>query len=294
MSERFLLYIDILGFAEMTRKEPRKVARIYSILDGLNVHEHKAFKTIVFSDTVLVYNPNIPESQKESEYLVWYLIEFAEDLHHRLTGQDVFFRAVLTYGDFSHYGLKNIDCFYGAALINAYLAEKKLPSVGVFIDDHCNSFNKYFRTERFNTDFSFIYMNRAMEELNSLAGGVFPLPTWDHSLEDGTPFLPWQVQFLKDVHANMRTHPDPAVRGKFLTAWDYYQKRYPQMTRVLEQSNFNVDSLAGRKAWVDEVAAMERDIKFYKRIGSGSSLSMQISGSRPGQSSSSRKSKKRS
>jgi hypothetical protein len=96
MGERFLLYIDILGFTEMTRKEPGKVARIYSILDQLNVHKHHAFKTIVFSDTVLVYNPVIPGSRQDSEYFVWYLIEFSEGLHHRLTGQDVFFRAVIS------------------------------------------------------------------------------------------------------------------------------------------------------------------------------------------------------
>lgn len=281
MTERFLLYIDILGFAEMTKKEPRKVARIYSILDGLNVHTHNAFKTIVFSDTVLVYNPEVSDSHSESEYLVWYLIEFAEDLHHRLTGQDVFFRAVITCGAFSHYKLKNIDCFYGAALIDAYLAEKKLPSIGVFIDGRCNAFNKYFRTESFNAEFDFVYMNRAMEELNSMAEGVFPLPKLDGSLEDLTPFMPWQVQFLKDLHTNMRTHSDPVVRGKFLTAWDYYQKRYPKMTKVLEESSFNIDSLAGRPAWVDERATMQRDIRYYKRIGSGSSLSMQISGSQP-------------
>lgn len=281
MTERFLLYIDILGFAEMTRKEPRKVARIYSILDGLNVHRHNAFKTIVFSDTVLVYNPVIPESKEECEYLVWYLIEFAEDLHHRLTGQDVFFRAVITYGDFSHYGLKNIDCFYGAALINAYLAEKRLPSVGVFIDDYCNTFNQYFRTEKFNTDFSFVYMNRALEALNNLAGGNFPLQAWDPSFEDQTPFLPWQVQFLKDLHNNMRAHPDPVVRGKFLTAWDFYQKRYPILTTVLAHSNFDVSAIAGRPAWRSETAAMTQEIKHFKRIGAGSSLSVQISKRRP-------------
>lgn len=281
MTERFLLYIDILGFSEMTRKEPRKVARIYSILDDLNVHRHNAFKTIVFSDTVLVYNPSVAATRGESEYLVWYLIEFAEDLHHRLTGQDVFFRAVINFGGFSHYRLRNIECFYGAALITAYLAEKELPSVGVFIDNHCNSFNKYFKTEKFNSDFSFVYMNRAMEALNKLTGGTFPSSAWDRSLEDSTPFIPWQVRFLKDVHTNMRNHPDPSVRAKFLTAWGFYQKRYPQMLQVLEQSGFNVDSLAGRPAWQSESLKMQRDIKHFKRIGSGSSLSRQISGSEP-------------
>src|SRR5258706_9859405 len=79
-AERFLLYIDILGFAQMSRSEPRKVARVYSILDSLNVHRHDMFKTIVFSDTILVYNLQLASSKSERDYLVWYLIEFAEDL----------------------------------------------------------------------------------------------------------------------------------------------------------------------------------------------------------------------
>lgn len=48
-----MLYIDILGFREMTLSEPRKVARVYAILDKLNVHQHPNFETIVFSDTIL-------------------------------------------------------------------------------------------------------------------------------------------------------------------------------------------------------------------------------------------------
>jgi hypothetical protein len=75
MSDRFLLYIDILGFSEMTQKEPRKVARTYAILDSLNVHKHNAFKTIVFSDTVLVYNPRPAETDDDKSYYVGYLIE---------------------------------------------------------------------------------------------------------------------------------------------------------------------------------------------------------------------------
>lgn len=55
-AEKFLLYIDILGFTEMAIKEPRKVERIFATIDSLNVHQHGAFKTIVFSDTILVYN----------------------------------------------------------------------------------------------------------------------------------------------------------------------------------------------------------------------------------------------
>lgn len=276
---RFLLYIDILGFADMTRRQPRKVARIYSILDSLNVHRHSTFKTIVFSDTVLVYNPTLAATDEERDYIVWYLIEFAEDLHHRLTGQDIFFRAVITTGTFAHYPLKNIECFFGEALVKAYLHEKSIPSIGLFIDGACNRHNRYFRTEPFADDLNFVYLNRSLELINQYTQGTFPFN--DPALEDQGIYVPWQVNFLKDVHLHMRVHPDPAVRTKFLTAWDFYQRRYPAMTQVLSQSGFSPSALAGRPAWIDETAEMQQSIKFYKRIGSGTKLSMQVSASTP-------------
>lgn len=274
-NSRFLLYIDILGFTEMTKSQPRKVARVYSILDELNVHRHNSFKTIVFSDTILVYNPTLAISDEERKYLVWFLIEFAEDLHHRLTGQDIYFRAILTTGSFNHYSLKNIDCFYGDALINAYTSEKKIPSLGLFIDKECNIYNQYFRTEEFDKEFSFVYLNRHLENLQTHSMGKFPCE--DFSISDYAPYVPWQVEFLKDVYKNMRTHTSPIVRLKFLTAWDFHARRYPEMTKILVENNFSLSSLAPENAWECECKTMENDIKRYKRIGSGTKLSLQIS-----------------
>ena len=278
MSERFLLYIDILGFSEMTDREPRKVARTYAILDSLNVHRHDAFKTIVFSDTVLVYNPQPARSIEERQYLIWYLTEFAEDLHHRLTGQDIYFRAVLTSGDFSHYPLKNIECFFGRALISAYTQEKGIPSIGLFMDKSCVEYNRYFRLEPFDSDTSFVHLNRSIEGLTECTGDKYPFR--DRAIEDQAPYLPWQVRHLQDVHNNMRIHKVPAVRAKFLTAWDFYARRYPGLTRALVDGNFQVSALGGTGAWQEEVAAMESSIKHYKRIGSGTKLSQQVSKSR--------------
>lgn len=273
-AERFLLYIDILGFAQMSRSEPRKVARIYSILDSLNVHRHDMFKTIVFSDTILVYNHKVASSKAEREYLVWYLIEFAEDLHHRLTGQDVYFRSVITVGQFSHYPLKNIECFFGEALVEAYQREKRIPSIGLFIDRRCNRYNQYFRTRKFDSDLHFVYLNRSLENLQQYTQGTYPFK--DPALEDTAPYVPWQVRFLKDVHHQMHGHEDPQVRTKFLTAWELYRRRYPTMLASLESGGFSLSSLAGRRAWVSESVTMRSDIKHFKRIGSGSALSLQL------------------
>lgn len=278
IDERFLLYIDILGFAEMTKREPRKVARLYAILDSLNVHRHDTFKTIVFSDTVLVYNPELATSDEERNYLVWYLIEFAEDLHHRLTGQEIYFRAVVTTGNFSHYPLKNIECFFGEALVSAYLHEKQIPSIGLFIDNECNKYNEYFRVAPFDNECNFVYLNRSLETLEQNTGGEYPFTDRSFGIEDGTPYTPWQVRFLKDVYENMRTHRSPSVRTKFLTAWDFYAKRYPGMTQGLVNKAFSLTALGPPGAWQVEAKAMEKAIKSNKRMGSGTELSRQVTG----------------
>ena len=265
IDSRFLLYIDILGFAELTRSQPKTIQRIYAILDSLNVHTHGTFRTVVFSDTVLVYNPILAATDEEREYLVWYLIEFAEDLHHRLTGQSVYFRAVITAGAFSHYRLKNVECYFGEALVNAYYVEKQIPSIGLFIHKRCNKYNKYFRVATFDDNYHFVYLNRSLEYLDKYTGGTYPM--LDPSLEDQAPHVPWQVRFLEDVYRAMRTHPNPRVRTKFLTAWDYYAKRYPGMIQALTQHSFSLMALAGRQAWVDEMKRMKADINHFKKIG---------------------------
>lgn len=254
------------------------VARLYAILDSLNVHRHETFKTIVFSDTVLVYNPKLATSDEDRSYLVWYLIEFAEDLHHRLTGQKIYFRAVVTTGNFSHYPLKNIECFFGEALVSAYLREKQIPSIGLFIDNECNKYNKYFRAAQFDNECHFVYLNRSLEDLDQCTGGLYPFTDRSFGLEDQTPYTPWQVRFLKDVYENMRNHRSPSVRTKFLTAWDFYSKRYPRMTQELVRNAFSLTALGPAGAWASESKAMEKDIKFNKRMGSGTPLSLQVTG----------------
>lgn len=276
MTERFLLYIDILGFTEMVKSEPRKVARIYSILDTLNVHKHDSFKTIVFSDTILVYNIDIADNDKDRQYYVWYLIEFAEDLHHRLTGQDIFFRAVLVAGDFSHYNLKHVECFYGDALIFAHNAEKIIPALGLFIDRECEKYNEFFEVEMFNSGYFFVYLNRSLEALDEYSGGKFPIENYKVNIGDIAPHATWQIRFLQDVYEHMRKHPEPLVRAKFLAAWDLYRRRFPQMLKVLEDEGFNGALLGKAPDWDLLGKTMNRDISFFKRIGSGTEMSMSI------------------
>jgi len=270
---RFLLYIDILGFKEMTLREPRKVARVYAILDTLNVHQHPNFKTIVFSDTILVYNPDDVLSDEDRRYLVWYLTEFAEDLHRRLTGQDIWFRAVLLAGQFNHYRLQNVECFYGDALIKAYEAEKILPLIGLVMDKSALPYNRFFQVEQFSGDFSFVYLSRQLRSLDEFTR-TYPTTYWEVS--DMAPDVAFDVHFLADIHTLMREHASPIVRAKALTTWDFYSRKYPAMTSALVAANFSLSALGPAGAWASNEKAMEENIRHFKRIGSGSYLSTSI------------------
>ena len=267
MPHKYLLYIDILGFSDLVQRDPHHAARIYGVLDSLNVHRHDVFRTIIFSDTVLVYNRLNPKPNDTAahEYLVWYPIEFAEDLHHRLTGQDLYFRAVLVSGEFQHYALDNVDCFFGKALIDAYVREKKIPSIGLFIDSGCNQYNRFFRTEPFDHDLHFVYLNRAVESLQQDTQGTVPVDRI--LLENNYPYLVWQVRFLRDVHNMMRTHSDPTVRAKFLTTWDLYRRRYPRILAVLEEGGFDMKVFHSSFDWSEQLQLLAEEIQHFQSAG---------------------------
>jgi hypothetical protein len=275
LSDRYLLYIDLLGFAEMTVRDPRKIARLYSIIDSLNAHRHDVFRAIVFSDTLLVYNHSDPSTDEDKDCLVWYLIEFAEDLHHRLTGQDIYFRGIVCSGDFEHYELKNIQCFYGGALVNAYLTEKDIGCAGLFIDDHCNNHNKYFHTAPYSKNLNFVYLNRHLEYLDNATGGKYP--TSSVNCFDDAPYLPHQIRYLKDIFSAMRHHPSPRARAKLLANWDFHSARYPALTDILARNQFDISAITPNTDWSKEIKSMEENIRYFKRLGAGSKHSIKIS-----------------
>ncbi|MDQ7058867.1 MAG: hypothetical protein Q9N62_10800 [Ghiorsea sp.] len=125
MKNRLLLYIDILGFSELVSSSPDTIDDLYEVIASLNAHNHDAFKCVIFSDTILVYNIDGGNHPADISYLIMFICEFSKDLLHRLTNRNVVFRAVISSGYFRHYQLNDVPCFYGTALTKAYYSEKK-------------------------------------------------------------------------------------------------------------------------------------------------------------------------
>jgi len=254
--ERYLLYLDILGFAEMA-KMPQRILDLYQIMNGLHVHQHDQFKCIVFSDTLLVYNIPAPRNAHDRQYCVMFLAEFAQDLLYRLIGRDCYFRAILTKGGFLHHSFKNLEAFFGQALIDSCRAEKELIGCGLFIDTRLLKENQIFPTWRHCDRYHYVFLTQDIQRASEYGQSGFPFP--GALLDSTTMTFPTysQLLFLADIYRKAAEHPEPRVRAKFQATWSFYQNQYPSLCDTLRQSDFDFNAVAD--------ADWKRAKKFFER-----------------------------
>lgn len=248
METTLFLYIDILGFAELL-KEPKKVAWLYETLDKAALHRDSNYKAIVFSDTVLVYNTHTRLATDSKAVELMYLIELTQDFFLRLVGSGVFFRAVITEGEFAHTKLKYFEAFYGQALVDTYRSEKALIGVGLFLDKKIRHLNKVFRSREFSPSHEFIYLTHQCSRVMPGTPGYltdpdFPLPGVILSSTGSEFELYPEIVHFREVYSLMNAHPEPGVRAKYLATWNMYLWAYPKLLNSLVQHHFKPEGLA--------------------------------------------------
>lgn len=255
MVDKFLLYIDTLGFSKMVRNDVNRVRRLYDIVENLTVQHHRDFKIIVFSDTFLIYNKEDPTTDDERRYVVWYTIEFFQNLFYECAGKDYYFRAVLVHGEFEHITTPKVDRFYGEALVDAYEHQRTINCTGLFIDQYCQKYNEYFPVEQYDDKLSYVFVNQSLEHF--CRGELADWPVDPKLMENGDPWhLAKDIHFLKDVNRLMRCHVEPRVRGKYLATWDYYYRRYGRLMYDLESNGFDLSVLSKEFDWGPAIAGI--------------------------------------
>jgi hypothetical protein len=248
-SNKYLLYIDILGFTDLVRHDANKITVLFEIIDSLNVHRHSGFSTIAFSDTILVYNNEDPSSDFDHEYFVMFACEFVQDLQVKIRNMNIQFRAILTYGEFSVRQMTNIQAYHGRAFLYAYEKEKQINGMGLFIDKRISKYNKFLRFTSFDDDFDFVFILQALERLHSL--GEFEIPI-DHYLIEITQdllYLDTDVQYLSQLKYSVDNMSNSKIRGKYIQTYHYYQVRYPRLCSLFEASNFDHKILNPNADW---------------------------------------------
>jgi hypothetical protein len=248
-NEKFLLYIDILGFSELIKSNDNKVAKLYSIIDTLHVHQHDTFETIVFSDTILVFNKVNPITNHDNEYLVMYFCEFVQDLFYRCIELEIHFRAILTHGEFLFEKMKHISAYYGNALIDSYLKEKDIDAMGMFIDKRLKSINRLYPSISFDSNLDFVYLTQSIERVSVLYNLEFPIDKF--IIESTDEYLKFKddVQYLKSLKVGIDTHTNSKIRSKYLQSYHFYMLRYGKHIKELEKESFNYKILSPDANW---------------------------------------------
>jgi hypothetical protein len=249
MKDRYLLYIDILGFTDLVSESNARIQDLYEIIASLNVHDHPSFKAIIFSDTILVYNVEGDDTRGDRSYLVMYLCEFAQDLQRRLTEKDIFFRAVLVRGDFTHYELNQIPCFFGEALIRAYNVEKDIKAIGLFMQNDIIKDSDVFPTRSFAKDFNFVYITQSLTRVEEGHVGELPAIAWLMEDTDEIFHFTPEVLYLKRLRHHANNHPHESVREKYRATFKLFEQQYPKTLAFLEAHDFNIESCSPDADW---------------------------------------------
>lgn len=249
MTDRYLLYIDILGFSNIVSTDKSRINDLYEVIASLNVHNHEAFKTVVFSDTILVYNLVSAISEHDRKYLVMYLCEFAQDLMRRLVKRNIVFRAVLIKGDFTHYELNSIPCFYGTALIEAYKNEKDINAIGLFISKELDKDNDIFKSRSFNNNFNFVYITQALQRVERDFQGNFPIEAWCFEETDEIWYIVPEVLIMEHIYLNANAKLTQSIKQKYQTTWSFYESEYPNTLKFLVKNRFDVFKMSPNAKW---------------------------------------------
>jgi len=227
-------------------KKPEKVEALFEILNECDIHSDSNYKTIVFSDTLLAYNLHSDLSPDSKVTEVMFLIELVHDIAHRLTGLDIFFRAVITEGEFKHTQLTNFDSYFGQALVATHDLESKLPGFGLYLTDEIDLLNKYYPSTPCGSNLHFSFL--AYDLLKSNMLGEFttdyprdPLDTmWEEAgIQERVLF---QIEYLKKIYQG-KSHPKIHVRAKYDNVWALYGEKDSLLIKTLVDSNFDPMSL---------------------------------------------------
>lgn len=242
MENTLFMYLDFLGFTDLI-KDKSRVFELFSIIDDLHAHKDTNYKVIVFSDTMLIYNSINPKNDWYKKIELMYLIEFAQDLLHRLIEKDIYFKAVITEGEFTFKKLNNIEAYFGQALVDTHKVEGNLKGTGLYIDSKLRIFNPFFNFVDCGDGYDYVLLTSQLAGISEHTD-ILPMPAELLTLR-GLEFGVFQeCQFLKKVYELMTGHPVNRVRNKYIFTWEMYSKFHSRIMNALAASGFNMKAVA--------------------------------------------------
>lgn len=238
--KRAFLYIDILGFGSLVKTKSEKVDKIFKIFDGLNAFKHHSLQVIIFSDTILLFNK---EDNWSKDYFTTYLIEYAQELFYKLSWINVYFRGIITFGEFNYNELENFQAYYGEALIETYKDEENLNGFGLYINKELNREVVVFEKVDFDEKYDFVLLCQSYINLYDDTNGKLPIEI-DMFTETDTYFrIEEDLRFFREIEFIKNNHPSEKVQKKYQTVYNIYKRRTKEFFEKFENEGFIILAL---------------------------------------------------
>ena len=245
MDTDFLLYLDVLGFENLCVDCDPKVEQIYDcLLEAKRAHS-RAYKIVIFSDTILVKNIGVENPM----YSLMFLCEFFTDLQYRLSKIGVFVRGVIKNGVFSMERREDVEVFYGPAIIEAYRAEKAIKAIGLFMCAGCSMFNRLHTLTEFDERHYFVQTLIGVDRHATDYSGRVEVPSFVLEETDQLCFLKDDVQLLQQI-SEYRLGNSPAdIVAKHEITWQLLRVRNASLLDALEEGNFDLSIINDEYDW---------------------------------------------
>lgn len=269
MEHSFVLYIDILGFANLCSELDEKVSAIYDQILEMRSHGGTVYEVTILSDTVLVRNKGALDHRASLQFL----IEFFRLIEIRLSRLGVFTRAVITHDRYHAEQRDDVFLAYGPAVVGAYNTEKKLRGLGLHLLASAQPANAYYDAIRLDGQSAYFLFTLdcfrllAEDSFNGIA-----IPTSILESTDRYYQLPEQVDFYRQI--SKLSEPDEAfiaelnagisdgdpapqvkldgqakIREKYRNVIRYYEAKYPSLSRALRENNFSMEVFNDEFEW---------------------------------------------
>lgn len=229
------LYIDILGFESLVKSKSDKVDKIFNVFDGLNVFKHHSLQVVIFSDTILVFNK---EDNWSKDYFVTYLIEYAQELFYKLSRINVYFKGIITFGEFNFNELTNFQAYYGETLIETYKDESTLDGFGLYINKKLEKDIVIFDKLSFNEKYDYILLCQSYINLYDHSKGILPIKIEKISETDTYFRIDEDLRFFREIEYIKDNHPNEKLRNKYQKVYDIYKERTPKFFKKFEIEGF--------------------------------------------------------
>lgn len=220
----------------MIASKSEKIDQIFKIFDGLNVFKHPSLQVVVFSDTILVFNKT---NDWATDYFVTYLIEYAQELFYKLSWINVYFKGIITYGEFIFNELSNFQAYYGDALVESYKDETILEGFGLYINNELRSEVVVFETVSFSDKYDYVLLCQSFISLYDHTSGILPVNLNIFTDTDSYFRIDEDLRFFREITYFKNNHPsEDKVRPKYQRVYDIYKERTPTFFAQLEKDGF--------------------------------------------------------